>query len=178
MGHAWGCLRPGRKDRPRLYRQLQRSLRSARYRQFIEALTKRANLPDHDTNEPALAAGFAAQRLERWRRKLIKRGRRLGRLGEAKRHRLRLRAKRYRYALEWSLPLLTKPPALTREEIRQAKVIQDALGPLNDSFTHQAQAKALKIDPLPAMVRLGREKPQARRLRTAGRAVRKLARLH
>jgi CHAD domain-containing protein len=108
----------------------------------------------------------------------VKRGRKLDRLGEKKRHRLRLRAKRYRYALEWSLPLLSTPRALTREEIRQAKAIQDALGPLNDSVTHQAQAKALKIDPLPAMVRLGREKPQTRRLKAAGRAVRKLARLH
>ena len=177
-GAADAPLRPWRKERDRLYRHLQRSLRSARCRQFIEALAKRASLPEHETNEPASAAPFAAERLERWRRKLIKRGRKLDHLGEEKRHRLRLRAKRFRYALEWSLPILHTPPALTREDIKQAKAIQDALGPLNDSFTHQAQAKELKIDPLPAMLRLGRDKQQARRLKDARRAVKKLAGSH
>lgn len=171
-------MRPWRKERDRLYRHVQRSFRSTRCKQFIEALAKLASLPEHDTNEAASAGGFATERLERWRRKLIKRGRKLDRLGEKKRHRLRLRAKRFRYAAEWSLPILQTPPALTREDIKQAKAIQDALGPLNDSFTHLSQAKALKIDPLPAMVRLDREKPQTRRLKTAARAVKKLARSH
>ena len=120
----------------------------------------------------------AAERIAQWRRKLLKRGRRLDRLGEKKRHRLRLRAKRFRYALEWSSPFLTDARAVRREKIRQARAIQDALGPLNDCFTHQAQARNLKIDPLPSMVRLGREKVQARRLKAAARAFGKLARLH
>ena len=167
-----------RKERDRLYGQLQRSLGSARYRNFIDALAKRSSLPADDTGPPTSVGSFSAQRLERWRRKLIKRGSKLKRLGEDKRHRLRLRAKRFRYALEWSLPLQIEAPAFAREEIRQAKAIQDALGPLNDSHTHQAQARALKLDPLPAMVRLGREKLQTRRLRTAGRAFSKLSRLH
>jgi CHAD domain-containing protein len=167
-----------RQERDRLYAQLRRSLRSSRYRRFIDSLSKRSNLPPDNPGDQSSADGFSTQRLERWRRKLLKRARKLDRLSEQKRHRLRLRAKRFRYALEWSLPLLTEGRALKREEIRQAKAIQDALGPLNDCFTHQAQARALNIDPLPSMVRLGREKAQTRRLKSAGRAFEKLARLH
>jgi CHAD domain-containing protein len=69
-GAADGTMQPWRKERDRLYRQLQRALRSARYRQFIDTLTKRFSRPEHDPNAPASAAAFAARRLERWRRKL------------------------------------------------------------------------------------------------------------
>jgi len=163
------------RERNRRYGRLRQSLRSPRYGRFIDALKKRSNLQAHDQFS---AASFAAERIAQWRRKLLKRGRRLDRLGEKKRHRLRLRAKRFRYALEWSSPFLTDARAVRREKIRQARAIQDALGPLNDCFTHQAQARTLKIDPLPSMVRLGREKVQARRLKAAARAFGKLARLH
>ena len=121
---------------------------------------------------------FSARRLGRGRRKLVKRRRKLTQLGDGKRHRLRLRAKRFRHALEWSLPLQIEAPALAREQIKQAKAIQDALGQLNDSHAHQTQARTLKLGPLPAMVRLGRWKPQTRRLKTARRAFSKLSRLH
>lgn len=54
-----------------------------------------------------------------------------------------------------------------RKQIAQAKIIQNTLGKLNDASTHIAQARSLRLEPLPAMVRLGRNKPQRRLLKVA-----------
>jgi CHAD domain-containing protein len=170
-----------RKQRDRRYKDLRRALRSARYRRFIDGLTRKTRHADHgcrtdDQDQPSLKS-FSASRLERWRRKLLTKGRKLDRLGTRKRHRLRLRAKRFKYALEWSLPVLGKKREVLRKQIEQAKLIQSALGRLNDATAHQAQAKTLRIDPLPSMTQLGRQKSQRRLVKTASAALEKLRRL-
>jgi CHAD domain-containing protein len=157
--------------RERLYQRLRRTLASARYRRLIDALARLCRLAGGGasaTGRDSLG-GFSTRRLKRWRGKLLTKARKLDRLGTEKRHRLRIRAKRFRYALEWSLPLMKKERAVMRKQIAQAKLIQNALGRLNDVCTHQAQARALKLKPLPSMVRLGRQKSQRRLLKSAGR---------
>jgi CHAD domain-containing protein len=162
---------PWRNRRELIRRRLERALRSARYRRFIQRLAhqcqpEKSSAPQSGADATALRT-FSTQRLKRWHAKLVTKGRKLEQLGEHKRHRLRIRAKRFRYALEWSLPTLSAQRPLLRRQIAQAKLIQDALGKLNDASTHIAQAHSLRLAPLPAMVRLGREKSQRRLLEAA-----------
>ena len=170
-----------REERDTLHEQLRRSLHSVRYRRFIDALSKRCS-PAPRGSEPRDGEGsplerFSTKRLDRWRRKLLRKGRKLDRMGWRERHRLRLWAKRFRYALEWSSPLLAEYRDVHLKQIRQAKNIQSALGRLNDARAHQAQAEAQNIDPLSSMVRLGRQKTQRRLLKSASRAFEELGRL-
>ena len=156
------------QHRDTLYKVLRRSLASLRYKRFIAALKRLSNYPTTRSGAPDAytADGFSAERLDRMRTKLLRKGRRIERVGQGGRHRLRIRAKRLRYALEWSLPLFANDRDALRAQIKRARTIQGALGRLHDSETHQAQAKAWKIDPLPSMVRLGRPKSTHRLLRT------------
>ena len=161
---------PWRDRRRTLSNRLRRTLASAPYQRFIDALTRQSHLAD-DAPLPAgrkksALSRFSMRQLERWRRKLLAKGRKLDRLGRRKRHRLRIRAKHLRYALEWSLPLQNER-SVAHKQIAQAKLIQDALGKLNDACTHKAQAKTLRLAPLPSMLRLGREKSRRRLLKRA-----------
>jgi CHAD domain-containing protein len=178
---ANGVIQRWRQHRDRLDKRLRRALHSARFHRFIDTLSRRSG-PAIDGGRlggpvERTAAGFSIERLRRWRSKLLANGRKLDRMGWRKRHRLRIRAKRYRYALEWSSPLLPKARPLLRRQLAQARIIQNALGRLNDAHTHQAQAKALKIDPLPSMIRLGRKKSEQRVLEDVRGAFAELGRL-
>jgi len=164
-----------RNERDRLYGELRQAIASPRYQALIDALETRSARGEQ--SEPHLVA-FSERRLDRWRRKLIKHGRKLERLGHQKRHALRKRAKRFRYALEWSAPLLALAHPGLRKEIKQTQAIQNALGRTNDAATHELHASALGLEPLPAMVRLGRQKSQKRAMKRANRAFEQLGRLH
>jgi CHAD domain-containing protein len=161
---------PWRERRRTLSTRLRRTLASARYQRFIDALTRQSHLAG-DTSLPAggkksALSRFSMRRLAHWQSKLLAKGRKLDRLGRRKRHRLRIRAKHLRYALEWSLPLQNER-TVAHKQIAQAKLIQDALGKLNDACTHKAQAKTLRLEPLPSMLRLGRKKSRRRLLKRA-----------
>jgi CHAD domain-containing protein len=162
---------PWRNRRELIRRRLWRALRSARYRRFIERLARQCRPAKSNASRPApnpiALRAFTARRLKRWHAKLLAKGRKLEQLGEHKRHRLRIRAKRFRYALEWSLSTLPVQRRLMKRQIAQAKLIQNALGKLNDASTHIAQARSLRLEPLPTMVRLGRHKSQHRLLKAA-----------
>jgi CHAD domain-containing protein len=181
-GAAGWSAKPWRDRRDGLYRRLRRTLHSAQYRRFINALERQS----HFANGGAFSSGgdqsslrrFSTRRLARWRDKLLTKARKLDRLGTRKRHKLRIRAKRFRYAMEWALPHLKEERTGLRKQIAQAKLIQDALGKLNDASTHRAHARALKLDPLPSMLRLGRQKSQQRLLKTARRGFADLRRMH
>lgn len=170
-----------REERDMLCKELRRSLRSVRYRRFIQALSKRSSLALRDSQprdrEGFPLESFSANRLDQWRRKLLRKGRKLDRMGWRERHRLRIWAKRVRYALEWSSPVLTKYRNVHLRQISRAKIIQNSLGRLNDVCTHQAQAEAQSIDPLPSVLRYGRKKMRRRLLRSASHAFDELARL-
>lgn len=167
-----------REERDTLHEQLRRSLHSVRYRRFIDTLSKRSMRgAEPRDGEGSPLERFSTKRLDRWRRRLLRKGRKLDRMGWHERHRLRLWAKRFRYALEWSSSLLAERRDVHLKQIRQAKKIQSALGRLNDARAHQAQAKARNIDPLSSMVRIGRQKTQRRLLKSASRAFEELGRL-
>jgi CHAD domain-containing protein len=121
--------------------------------------------------------GFSITRLERWRQKLVRDTARLKQMGTHRRHRLRMRAKRFKYALEWSQALLEAEYPVLRKQIEQAKIVQNALGKLNDGATHRVQARKLKLAQLPRMARLDRPNSRRKLLRDAQGALERLARM-
>lgn len=74
---------------------------------------------------------FARAGLERLRRQIKRRGRGLKRLSPELRHKLRIRAKRLRYAVEFFGDLYRQAPG-RKTFIRALKGLQEALGDLND----------------------------------------------
>lgn len=170
-----------RGQRHEQYEHLRTALHSVRFRRFIAGLTQASSRLDRsrrviDENGPSIEA-FSVSRLERWQRKLLRKGRKLEQLSASNRHRLRMRAKRLKYALEWSLPVVGKARKVLRKQIRHARLVQNVLGKLNDATTHQAQAKALGIAPLPSMVRIGRQRSRRQLLEKASAALKRLGRL-
>lgn len=80
-----------------------------------------------------LLKALSERQLNRWCRQLVRKGRRIESLGAARRHRLRLKAKRLRYMLE----ALTNAASLfNRNKLRHlhraAKQLQQTLGDLRD----------------------------------------------
>ena len=130
-------------DRRRVqdHHRLLRCLRSSRFQRLIVAMA------DWVDGGPWLARwerqvrrngarsldGYCKRELNRWRERLIRKGRHLENLAASRRHRLRIRGKRFRYMLE----ALTETVGVRgRGELRHvhgpAKRLQRALGDLRD----------------------------------------------
>lgn len=77
------------------------------------------------------AAAFAAQVLHRYRRRLKKLGRRSDTLSVPDLHRLRIRAKKLRYAVDFFRPMFSRRGV--REQAQALAALQECLGALNDA---------------------------------------------
>ncbi|WP_454886948.1 CYTH and CHAD domain-containing protein [Sphingomonas oryzagri] len=105
-----------------------------------------------DPENPALAArpapDFAADVLERHRRKLKKRGRHLATLDDEHRHGARIEGKKLRYAADFFDSLYTGRKARRRHKafVSAIEDLQDALGELNDLVTGPQVLAALGIE--------------------------------
>jgi CHAD domain-containing protein len=127
--------------RVRDHRQLVRGLRSQRFQSLIEQLSgwigrgpwvvawQRAA-----RRKPAASLRtYSEHKLDRWRKRLIRKGRDLGTMDAAHRHRLRIKAKRFRYMLEALAQIV---PVRDQGEFRRmhgsAKRLQRALGDHRD----------------------------------------------
>lgn len=164
-------------ERQRRYAKVKRTLRTKRYRQFIEALRNwTARRSASGSAGTQAADSFSIDRLSQWQAKLLRRADRLDRLGTRKRHKLRIRTKRFRYALEWSVKLAPSQARKRTAMIVHAKTIQESLGRLNDSSQHRTLAKTRHLKPLPRMNKLETPKTQQRLLKTATKAFRELGR--
>jgi len=125
----------------RLHRRVVAGLRSNRFRRLMEALLRWVErgpwLTRRDGGAQRRRAGslrsYCQRKLEQWRARLIRKGHRLAAMGGKRRHRLRLKVKRYRYALEALGDIC--PPAVRaklRHRHKSAKGLQRALGDLRD----------------------------------------------
>lgn len=108
---------------------------SARFRDLLIAVTgwvdTGAWLSRPPSGEPARP--FAAEALQDRRRKLLKDGRDLARLNDEERHKVRIDAKKLRYAAEGFQGLYARKAA--DRFIKALKGLQDELGALNDIVT-------------------------------------------
>ncbi len=138
---AAGIVAHDDKKHDRLYRRVAAGLRSKRFGRLIGALTRWVERGqwlmrrDDDTRrlraEPLRA--YCQRTFERWRMRLIRKGRRLATMGGKRRHSLRIKVKHYRYVLE-ALGDVCSPAAgpKLRHLLKPAKRLQRALGDLRD----------------------------------------------
>src|SRR6516164_5906694 len=92
-------------------------------------------------------AVFAVEQLTRPWRKVRKKGKALAQLDEPSRHKLRIQAKKLRYAVEFFASLFARKRALKRRKqfLDTLGRLQDGLGDLNDIAVHQKRIAAIGI---------------------------------
>jgi len=119
------------------HRRLVRCLRSARTQRLITALVRWTKagtwLKRHKSKDVEPLPSYCESELHRWHARLVRKGKRLEKLGEERRHRLRIRAKRFRYVIEAlteTVPLWSRGKC--RDLHRPAKRLQRALGDMRD----------------------------------------------
>jgi CHAD domain-containing protein len=123
------------------HRRMVRCLRSQRFHDLIEAMSGwigggswLRRWERRLRNKPAKPLkAYSERELNRWHQRLIRKGRKLKTLDASARHRLRIRAKRFRYMLEaltGIVPVFDHGPF--RHVHRPTKRLQRALGDLRD----------------------------------------------
>ena len=111
---------------------------------------------------------YADRRIDQWWSKLSE-TRRPGRMDDLQRHRLRIRAKKLRYALEFMAPLHGPGGAARKTFKKSLEAVQESLGKLHDSVV----ARSMIASGVPGVLQAkGKEKRKA--VRGADRAVRRL----
>lgn len=138
------------QQQARQHRRMVRALRSARTLGLVAAIVKwlrqgrwLKRFQQDDAAEGLKA--YCARRLEHWRKRLVRDGRRLKRLDTAALHEVRIRAKRLRYMLE---SLRASKALSKRSEFnlmhRSARELQRSLGDLRDlvQFADLARSQA------------------------------------
>jgi inorganic triphosphatase YgiF len=87
----------------------------------------------------------AREELRRRWRKILKRGRKLERLDPARRHKLRIQAKKLRYASDFFAGVFPGKKSARRRKVFASRLaaLQDALGELNDISAHEGLTERL-----------------------------------
>jgi inorganic triphosphatase YgiF len=88
---------------------------------------------------------FATEQLARRLRKIRKKGKALDRLDASSRHKLRIQAKKLRYAVEFFASLFASKRAVRRRKqfLSALERLQDGLGDLNDIAVHEKRIAAM-----------------------------------
>jgi inorganic triphosphatase YgiF len=139
--------------RERALAHVRVALGSARTRLLMIDLAEWLAIGDWrvDPADPALAArlapDFAADVLDRHRRRIKKRGKHLAALDDEHRHEVRIEGKKLRYAAEFFASLYSGKKARRRHKAFLSAIedLQDALGELNDLVTGPDVLAALGI---------------------------------
>lgn len=140
--HGWAkCAGLAASQRSsRDHRSLARCLRSARFDRLIDGLTSWVGsgpwlssrlVPEVRLRAQSLRT-YSRAKLGRWRDRLVHKGRHFAKMGNSRRHRLRIRAKRYRYVLEALMELDPGHRNQWRGQHESAKRLQRTLGDLRD----------------------------------------------
>jgi CHAD domain-containing protein len=179
-------VRSWERRRTDSHRHLARALRSVRYRQLVK------NTSDWIGHGPwCIAKGkraakkraspiavYSLRKLTRWQDKLLKKSRKLPKLGVKKRHRLRLMNKKLCYSIE-ALADLSADKGFSRHQgaLKHLRKAHRSLGQLNDGARGQSLAASLEPDSVRVPLQFLSRKREKRLTRTAVKAYRKLAAL-
>jgi hypothetical protein len=168
------------------HRNLARTLRSVRYEWLIEQASGWIESGPWCTKKGKQAAAerafpigtYAAGKLARWKKRLLKRSRKLRRIGARERHRLRLLNKKLTCSID-SFEDLFKDKKFAKQKIalKHLRKAQRFLGQLNDSARGRALAAELEESGVQTPLKFLRPKQEKRLLKKASQAYRKLNRL-
>jgi len=168
------------------HRHLARALRSARYRRLIESLFSWVENGPWSIKEGKQAAQerampiatYSARKLTRWEERILKKRRKLPKMGTKKRHRLRLMNKKLCYSIEAFEDLFPdKNFSKQQASLKYLRKAQKSLGQLNDDANGHSLATALQGNGVQAPLEFLSAKREKRLIRTAAAAYRKLAAL-
>ncbi|TFV42735.1 CYTH and CHAD domain-containing protein [Bradyrhizobium frederickii] len=142
------------RQRMAAFERARAAVMSARYRRLlidvIEWIEGRPRVHDGRNDERTIAA-YAAELLDRRIRKARKQGKRLSDLEPMQRHKLRIRIKKIRYAVEFFESLYSDSQQKELAELSdRLKQIQSALGSLNDFMAHRELATEAALTAPPA----------------------------
>jgi CHAD domain-containing protein len=168
------------------HRRLTRVLRSARYRRVIKNTSDwiengRWSIEGgkHARQRALPITAYSAGKLARWRQKLLKKSRKLQKMGPKKRHRLRLLNKKLTYSIDFFVDLFSdKKFSKLQAGLKHLRKAQRSLGQLNDDANARSVAAELKAEGAHAPLHFLKPKRKKRLLRKAARAYRKLARVN
>jgi len=148
-----GLLKDLRQRRAAAYARVHSSTNSLRFRQLMLAVAAWIEIGEWTRNGDELVqalrrqtvAKTAAGELRRRRKKILKRGHHLKTLSESRRHKMRIQAKKVRYASEFFAEAFPgKKSARRRAEfIAALEKLQDTLGELNDIGVHEELSAGL-----------------------------------
>jgi CHAD domain-containing protein len=178
--HYW------KEKRADSHRHLARALRSARYRRLTESIFGWVDNGPWSIKEGKQAAQerampiatYSARKLSRWEEKILKKRRKLLKMGTKKRHRLRLMNKKICYSIEAFEDLFPdKKFSKQQASLKYLRKAQKSLGQLNDDANGHSLATALEGNGVHAPLEFLSAKREKRLIRTAAAAYRKLAAL-
>jgi len=129
-----------RRQRTAARRRAQGVLSSRAFDEFL----RRARRCMHETKVSPLKE-VRAQALESFHRKALRSARRLDWHDEKRRHALRIRIRRLRYACEFFAPFFAR--AHCAAYLKRVKALQDLLGELNDIAVARRLLKKMKAEP-------------------------------
>jgi CHAD domain-containing protein len=169
------------------HRHLARALRSARYRRLIEGMFDWVETGPWSIREGKQAArkratpivAYSVRKLTQWEEKILKKRRKLLKMGTKKRHRLRLMNKKLCYSIEAFEDLFPdKNFSKQQASLKYLRKAQKSLGQLNDDANGHSMATALQGNGVHAPLEFLSAKREKRLTRTAATAYRKLAALN
>jgi CHAD domain-containing protein len=178
--NSWG------EKRAEGHRYLARILNSVRYRWLIDQTsgwiengpwsTKRGKQAAKERGSPI--GPYSASKLEEWEDKLLKKSRRLRKMGTKKRHRLRLFNKKLTYSID-SLEDLFADKKFSKQKtaLKHLSKAQKSLGQLNDAARGTALASDLQQKGVPTTAQFLKPKRKKRLLKKASKAYHKLEKL-
>jgi CHAD domain-containing protein len=165
------------------HRTLSRLLHSVRYQWLIDQTsgwiengpwsTKRDKPSETVRVKPI--GDYTTDKLLEWEKILLRRSRKLRRMGTKKRHRLRLLNKKLTYSIDSFEDLFEdKKFAKQKAALKQLRKAQRSLGQLNDGARGEALAEELKHGGVQTEVRFLKKKQEKRLLKKATKAYRQL----
>ena len=131
--------------RRRRWSKAAKTASSARFRALMIDIAAWVETGSWLAASPTPAKAFAAHALEARLHRVLKRGKHLGDVDDATRHRLRIEAKKLRYAAEAFASLYHRKSA--ERFIDRVKDLQTTLGDLNDLAVAGALVASLKLEP-------------------------------
>jgi len=165
---------------------LTRMLNSVRYRWLIDQTSGWIENGPWSTKKGKQAAKeraspigpYSEQRLEEWEQKLLKRSRKLRKMGTKKRHRLRLFNKKLTYSIDSLEDLFTdRKFSKQKTALKHLSKAQKALGQLNDGARGHELAGELEQKGVATPLDFLKSKRKKRLLKRASKAFRKLEKL-
>lgn len=168
------------------HRNLARTLRSVRYQWLIEQASSWIENGPWSTEKGKQAAAqratpigvYTANKLAEWEHKLLKRSRKLKKMGTKRRHRLRLLNKKLTYAIDSFEDLLAdKTFSKHKAALKPLRKAQRSLGQLNDGATGKALASELQQSGVQTPLQFLGPRRKKRLLKKASKAYRKLDKL-